>query len=253
MVPHWLQRTNLLIGEKAIDQLINARVLIVGLGGVGSYAAEFLSRSGVGHITIVDGDVVDPTNKNRQLPALDSNINLSKAVLMGQRIKDINPDVNLTVIEEFLEPTRMEELVQSGFDYVFDCIDSIQPKVSLILNCLNHDVKIVSSMGAGGRIDPSRVQLASLQNTHNCPFAQQIRKALKKNKANLRKVTAVFSDETVFKENIMLTDGTRYKKSFYGTISYIPALFGLYMASFVIRSIIGRYGKKHEEDIQLFN
>lgn len=231
---NWLQRTDLLLGAEKIEKLRNTNILLVGLGGVGSYAAEFLCRAGVGKMTIVDGDTVDPTNKNRQLPALDSTVGLYKADIMAARMRDINPDIQLTVIKEFLTPERMKELVTEEFDWVMDCIDSIQPKQYFIVTAVNKGVKVISSMGAGGRVDPSAIKVGDISKTYNCPFAQQIRKGLRR-KGVKGGVLAVFSTEPVNKENMMLTDGSRFKRSFYGTISYIPALFGLNLAAEVIR------------------
>jgi tRNA threonylcarbamoyladenosine dehydratase len=241
--PHWLQRTELLVGSEALEKLKNMHVLVVGLGGVGSYAAEFIARAGVGNMTIVDGDTVDLTNTNRQLPALHSTVGVSKTGVMAQRIRDINPDINLTVIEEFLTPNSAKELISNQFDYVFDCIDSVQPKQYLMVTCKQMGVRIISSMGAGGRIDPTKVQVSDLSETKNCPFAQQIRKGLKR-KGVRKGITVVFSSELVDREHCMLTDGSRFKRSFYGTISYIPALFGLHMASVVIRDLVEGKGKK---------
>ncbi len=143
------------------------------------------------------------------------------------------------MIHEFLTPVLVKELITNEFDYVFDCIDSIQPKQYLIVACKQKDVRVVSSMGAGGRVDPSRVQVADISETFNCPFAQQIRKGLKK-KGVRRGVTVVFSSELVDRATMMLSDGTRFKKSFYGTSSYIPALFGIHMASVVVREVAER-------------
>lgn len=235
--PHWLQRTELLIGAEALEKLRKINVLIIGLGGVGSFAAEFLVRAGVGKLTIADGDTVDLTNVNRQLPALHSTVGQSKAALMGARLKDINPELELTVKESFYTPEFVKTLVLKEFDYVFDCIDSIQPKQYLIVACKQQDVRVISSMGAGGRLDPSLVQVADISQTFNCPFAQQVRKGLKR-KGVRRGVTVVFSSEPVDRATCMMTDGTRFKKSFYGTISYLPALFGLHMASVVVREVV---------------
>lgn len=237
--PNWLQRTELLVGGEALDKLKQLNILVIGLGGVGSYAAEFLTRAGVGNMTIVDGDTVDLTNTNRQLPALHSTIGQAKTTVMAQRMRDINPELNLTVIEQFLDPGAVQELIDPRFDYVFDCIDSVSPKQYIIVTCKQKDVRVVSSMGAGGRIDPSKVKVADISETFNCPFAQQMRKGLRR-KGVRRGVTTVFSSELVDKNTCMLTDGSRFKKSFYGTISYIPALFGLYMASVVIQDVAGR-------------
>ncbi len=237
--PHWLQRTELLIGAEALEKLHNLHILVIGLGGVGSFAAEFLARTGVGRMTIVDGDTVDITNTNRQLPAMHSTVGQSKAALMAARLRDINPNLVLTVREDFLTPKLVKELISNEYDYVFDCIDSVQPKQYVIVACKQRDVRVVSSMGAGGRIDPSQVRIADISETYNCPFAQQVRKGLKK-KGVRKGVTVVFSSEPVYRENMMLTDGSKFKKSFYGTISYIPALFGLHMASVVVQDIAGK-------------
>ncbi len=237
--PHWLQRTELLIGADALVKLKNLHVLIIGLGGVGSYAAEFLARAGVGKMTIVDGDTVDLTNTNRQLPALHSTVGRPKARIMAERMLDINPDLELTVREDFLTPEVVKVFRFDAYDFVFDCIDSVQPKQYVIVACKQQGVRIVSSMGAGGRVDPSKVQVADISQTFNCPFAQQVRKGLKR-KGVRRGVTVVFSSEPVERETCMMTDGSRFKKSFYGTISYIPALFGLHMASVVVREVVGK-------------
>ncbi len=241
--PHWLQRTQLLLGEESIDLLKNLHVLVIGLGGVGSYAAEFLARAGVGRMTIVDGDTVDITNTNRQLPALHSTVGQAKADVMATRIRDINPEVDLRVINSFLGPEEVKELITPEFDYVFDCIDSIQPKQYIVVTCKQKGIRVVSSMGAGGRIDPSQVRVADISETYNCPFAQQVRKGLKR-KGVRRGVTVVFSSELVDISTMMLTDGSKFKRSFYGTCSYIPALFGLHMASVVVRDIVAEKQKK---------
>lgn len=234
--PHWLQRTELLVGQEALEKLKNLHVLVIGLGGVGSFAAEFLARAGVGRMTIVDGDTVDLTNTNRQLPALHSTVGKPKTTVMAERMLDINPGLDLTVREEFLTPNSVKELITPDFDYVFDCIDSVQPKQYVIVACKQKGVRVVSSMGAGGRIDPAKVQVADISETFNCPFAQQVRKGLKR-KGVRRGVTVVFSSERVDRSTCMLTEGNRFKKSFYGTISYIPALFGLHMASVVVQDV----------------
>ena len=232
--PHWLQRTELLLGNEALERMRNLNILVIGLGGVGSFAAEFLTRAGVGHMTIVDGDTVDLTNTNRQLPAMHSTVGKLKTEVMAERMRDINPELSLRVHSEFLTPKSVNDLISNEYDYVFDCIDSIQPKQYVIVACKQKGIRIISSMGAGGRIDPSLVQVADIADTFNCPFAQQVRKGLKR-KGVRRGVTVVFSSELVDRATMMLSDGSRFKKSFYGTSSYIPALFGLHMASVVVR------------------
>jgi hesA/moeB/thiF family protein len=238
MQSEWLQRTELLVKEEGIERLQSANILIVGLGGVGSFAAEFLVRSGIGNLTIVDGDIVDITNINRQLPALNSTIDKNKTDVVAERILDINPEINLKKINEFLEPERMEEiLTQEKFDYVLDCIDSLSPKLALIITCKRKKIKLVSAMGAGGKTDPSKVMVRDISKTNNCFLAKQIRKKLKKEQIH-KGFRCVFSTEIQDENSLKMTDGSNYKKSFYGTISYMPAIFGLYAAAEVIRFLL---------------
>jgi len=233
----WLSRTNLLIGEEALLKLTRSHVLVVGLGGVGSYAAEFIARSGVGKMTIVDGDVVDPSNRNRQLPALATTHGQSKALLMEERLRAINPEIEIQVIREFVNPEMVVQCLAYQPDYMIDAIDSITPKITFIKMAYESGIPLVSSMGAGAKLDPTKLQVVDLSKTYNCPFAQQIRKQLKQH--GIRKgVTVVFSPEEPIRESLMLTDGKNYKKSAYGTISYLPAVFGAVAASVVIRNLI---------------
>ncbi len=234
---NWLERTELLIGTEALNKLQNTHILVVGLGGVGSYAAESMVRSGIGKITIVDGDDVDPTNKNRQLQALDSTAGLQKAEVLKQRFLDINPELEITVYDEFLTPDAMHQLlINNSFDFVMDCIDSISPKVSLILTLRRLECKFISSMGAGGKLDPTKIKIADIKKVRECKFAQTVKKYLK-NKGVRDGVLTVFSEEIQIKESLQLTDGTNFKKSFYGTIAYMPAMFGMTMAYEVIRRL----------------
>ena len=232
----WLERTELLIGEGKIEKLKNAHVLIVGLGGIGSFAGEFIARAGIGTITLIDGDAFDPTNKNRQLTALDSTIGRNKAVVLAERIKDINPDVILNVVEEFVLPERVWQLLEEYKpDYVMDCIDSITPKLEWLKACKRLKIKIISHLGAGGKIDPARVQVSKLTKTYNCKLAAHLKKRLKREKVQFDSIKAVFSSELQIPSSLKLTDGSNYKKSFYGTMSYMPGLFGLMGAAEVIR------------------
>jgi tRNA A37 threonylcarbamoyladenosine dehydratase len=233
----WLSRTELLIGKEKLMKLQNAHVLVVGMGGVGSFAAEFICRSGVGAMTIVDGDVVDPSNRNRQLPALSSTHGLSKADVMAVRLLDINPELKLTVIKEFITPDKAVQILSTPFDYVVDAIDSITPKITFIKTAYDLKVRIISSMGAGAKLDPTKLQVVDISKTYNCPFAQYVRKRLKE--LGIKKgIKTVFSPEEPIKESLMLTDGTNFKKSAYGTISYLPATFGSVCASVVIRDLM---------------
>lgn len=233
----WLSRTKLLIGDEKLNRLINSHVLVVGMGGVGSFAAEFICRSGIGEMTIIDGDVVDPSNRNRQLPALATTHGMSKADLMGERLLQINPELKLHVIKEFVRPERVQELLTGKPDYVVDAIDSITPKLTFIKAAYGLGLRIVSSMGAGAKLDPTQLQVTDISKTYNCPFAQQIRKQLRND--GIRKgIKVAFSPEEPMKESLMLTDGSNFKKSAYGTISYLPATFGAVLASVVIRDLM---------------
>ena len=235
----WLGRTTLLIGEEKVKSLTQQHVMVVGMGGVGSFAAEFICRSGIGKMTIIDGDVVDPTNRNRQLPALFTNHGQPKATIMAERLLSINPELELTVIQEFINPEMVEKLFEDKPDYIVDAIDSITPKITFLSTAFQHKIPIVSSMGAGAKLDPTQIKVVDISKTFICPFAQQIRKNLKKH--NIYKgIKAVFSPELPIKESLMLTDGKNYKKSAYGTISYLPATFGAVAASVVIRDLINQ-------------
>jgi tRNA threonylcarbamoyladenosine dehydratase len=233
----WLSRTSLLVGEDTVRKLTRRHVMIVGMGGVGSFAAEFIARGGIGAMTIIDGDVVDPSNRNRQLPALFTNHGESKALIMAERLKAINPELHLTVVKEFINPEMVLQLLSTAPDYVIDAIDSITPKVTFIKTAYENKIPLVSSMGAGAKVDPTQLKVVDISKTYNCPFAQQIRKNLRNHQ--IRKgVKVVFSPEQPIKESLMLTDGRNYKKSAYGTISYMPAVFGAVAASVVIRDLM---------------
>jgi tRNA A37 threonylcarbamoyladenosine dehydratase len=232
----WTERAELLFKKEGLTKLQNANVLVVGLGGVGSFAAEFLARAGVGNMTIVDGDVVDITNVNRQLPALHSTVGQPKVMVVGDRLMDINPELKLTRVQEFLSPERAFEIVTEDFDYVLDCIDSVTPKLNLIIAAKRKRVKIISSMGAGGKMEASKVKVTDISNTINCYFSKTIRRRLKEVKIDKLKV--VFSSEIQDESSLRMTDGKNFKKSFYGTNSYMPGLFGLHAAETVIRYLL---------------
>jgi tRNA A37 threonylcarbamoyladenosine dehydratase len=233
----WKERAELLFKPEGLEKLHNANVLVVGLGGVGSFAAEFLARAGVGKMTIVDGDVVDITNINRQLPALHSTIGQPKVTIVGDRLMDVNPELQLTRIQEFLSPERAFEIISDEYDYVLDCIDSVTPKLNLIIASKRKKVKIISSMGAGGKMEAAKVKVADISNTENCFLAKAIKKRLKEVKID-KGIKVVFSSEIQDETSLKTTDGKNYKKSFYGTNSYMPGLFGLYAAETVIRYLL---------------
>ncbi|WP_321285845.1 tRNA threonylcarbamoyladenosine dehydratase [uncultured Sunxiuqinia sp.] len=233
----WQDRTALMLGKEGLEKLAKAHVLVIGLGGVGAYAAEQLCRAGIGQLTIVDGDVVEETNRNRQLPALASNEGESKAKILGKRFLDINPDLKIKVINEYLKDERMVEILnESAYDYVVDAIDTLTPKVFLISHSLQLKLPIVSSMGAGGKFDPSQVQSCDISKSYNCRLAKMIRKRL--HKLGIREgIKVVFSPEEVDPIRVRIEE-SRNKKSAVGTISYMPPVFGCYCASVVIQDLL---------------
>ena len=238
MMANWLERTELLIKKTGVERLQNANILVVGLGGVGGFAAEFIARAGVGKMTIVDGDTVDITNINRQLLALHSTIGKAKTEVISQRLLDINPHLQLTALHQFLNPENMETLLDGqDFDYILDCIDSVSPKIELIKAARKRKIKLVSAMGAGGKTDPSMVMVRDISKTNNCFLAKQIRKRLRKENIN-KGFRCVFSNEIQAEDSLKMTDGSQFKKSFYGTMSFMPAIFGLYAAAEAINHIL---------------
>lgn len=234
----WLVRTGLILGDEGLKKLKISNVLVVGLGGVGAYAAEMICRAGIGKMTIVDGDKIAESNRNRQLPALTSTEGLSKAEVMGQRLKDINPGIELTVIGEYLKDKKMEDVLDAGFDYVVDAIDTLSPKIFLIHHSLLRKYNIVSSMGAGGKFDPTMIRISDISETTGCPFARILRKRLHR-LGITEGFTAVYSPEHVDKSKIITVTGEQNKASIVGTISYMPAAFGIGCASVVIRNLTG--------------
>ena len=237
MEDNWLSRTELLLGSEKIDLLKNKKILVAGLGGVGAYTAEHLCRSGIGKMTIVDGDVISPSNRNRQLLALKSTEGKKKAFLMGERLKDINPEIELKIIDEYINEERMIEIIDDDFDYVVDAIDTLAPKIFLIYHSLKKGYKVYSSMGAGGKTDPSYIRISDISDSYNCTLARMLRKKL--HQLGVRDgVKVVFSPEKHDKKSVFLTDNEPNKKSIVGTISYMPAIFGCFLASAIIRDII---------------
>lgn len=235
---NWLERTELLLGPEKLAKLKQANVLVVGLGGVGAYAAEQLCRAGIGKMTIVDADVVEHSNRNRQLPALISNVGKPKAEILAGRFLDINPELQLIVVNDYIRDEKTIELLKSQpFDYVVDAIDTLSPKVFLIYHSLQLGLKVVSSMGAGGKLDPQKVEAADISKSYNCKLAKMLRKRL--SRMGIKKgVKVVFSSEEVDENAVRLEEGEN-KKSTVGTISYMPPLFGCFVSSVVIRDLIG--------------
>lgn len=234
---NWQQRTELLLGREKTERLRRAHVLVVGLGGVGAYAAEMLCRAGIGHMTIVDADTVQPTNINRQLQALHSTLGQYKADVLATRFRDINPDIRLDVLPVYLKDEAITELLDSErFDFVVDAIDTVAPKCYLIYNALKRGLKIVSSMGAGAKSDITQVRFADLWETYHCGLSKAVRKRLQK-MGMKRKLPVVFSTEQADTNAVVLVDDEQNKKSTTGTVSYMPAVFGCYLAEYVIKRI----------------
>ncbi|WP_337771679.1 tRNA threonylcarbamoyladenosine dehydratase [Alistipes sp.] len=235
---NWLERTELLLGSEKLDLLRNAHVLVVGLGGVGAYAAEMIARAGVGRMTVADADTVNTTNINRQLVALHSTVGRPKAEVLAERLRDINPEIELSVVGKYIKDEETYILLDAArYDYVVDAIDTLSPKLALIAASLERGLPLVSSMGAGAKTDPTKLEIADISKTHHCPLAHMLRKRL--HKIGIRKgFRAVFSPEPM-REGAMILCEELNKKSNVGTISYIPALFGIGCASVVIRGLIG--------------
>ena len=233
----WLSPTELLVGTEKLLKLKNAHVLIVGLGGVGAYAAEMICRAGVGNMTIVDGDTIQATNRNRQLIALSSTHGQPKASLMASRLRDINPSLELTAMDEYLRDKALADLLKQPFDYVVDAIDTLSPKIYLMYHSVNNNHRIVSSMGSGGKFDPTQVCIDDIANSHNCRLAFLIRKRLRK-LGVVSGIKVVYSTELVSNDVIVPCENERNKKSMVGTISYLPPVFGCFMASVVINDLL---------------
>lgn len=232
----WMQRTTLLLGENNIQHLQQCHVLVVGVGGVGAYAAEMLVRAGVGRITILDSDCVAPGNINRQLVALHSTIGKPKVEILAQRLLDINPSLQLSAQQRYLEADDATELLQTRYDFVVDAIDTVAPKVALLAACLQQNIPVVSSMGAGARIDPTQIRYADINQTTHCGLARAVRARLRK--MNIRhKLPVVYSTEIPNADAVEEVTGERNKRTTVGTISYMPAMFGCYLAAYVLKQL----------------
>ena len=237
-----MERTELLYGAEAVKRLAAARVLVVGIGGVGGYAAELLVRAGIGRMFIADGDRVDVTNINRQTIALTSTVGKPKVEIMAAKLRDINPEIKLETCSEFIKDEKTGEILQNGFDFVVDAIDVLSHKVSLIAACLNADIKLVSSMGAGAKTDPGAVKLADISKSFNCRLAKMVRKRLHK-RGIYSGFKVVFSEEMADAEAVCLDKNTKEGEAgtltTAGTVSYMPAIFGCHCAAEVVGEITG--------------
>ena len=233
-----MSRTELLLGEEKLATLFDKHVLVVGLGGVGGICAEMIARAGVGSMTIVDADTVDLSNTNRQIPALHSTASKLKAEVMAERILDINPEIKVTVLAKYLQDEGITELLDSAkFDYAVDCIDTLGPKVQFIKACKDRNIPIVTSLGAGGKVNPSMVQIVDISKTYQCTLAKYVRKRLHA-VGIYTGLKVVFSPEEIDASRVVVTEKAFPKKSIIGTISYMPAIFGCTVASVVIRDLM---------------
>lgn len=239
MVPYWLSRTELLLGEEPVLKGMSKHVLVVGLGGVGGICAEMIARAGIGVMTIVDGDRVDLSNTNRQIPALHSTEKMFKTAVMAERLKDINPFIIIHELTEHIEGEKIKNiLIEGNFDMVVDCIDTLSPKVALMKNCVELGIPIVSALGAGGKTDPLQLRIADIADSYDCNLARYVRKKL--HQFGIRKgITVVYSPEKIDKSRVIETPKALPKKSLIGTISYMPAIVGCMCASVVVRSLYG--------------
>jgi tRNA threonylcarbamoyladenosine dehydratase len=233
----WQERTILLFDEQKVEKLNQSNVLVAGLGGVGGFAAEMLCRAGIGQLTIIDSDAIQPSNINRQLLALNSTIGKRKSQLMHDRLLDINPQLRLKVIDEFIRDERTNEILEEPFDYVVDAIDTLSPKIYLIRQALINQLPLVSSMGAGGKTDPTQIKVADFAQTYQCNLARMLRKRLK-NLGVRSGFKTVFSPEIIDDATMLPVVDEPNKKTTVGTISYMPAVFGCVIASVVIRELL---------------
>lgn len=231
----WNSRTRLLLGEEGVARLTSARVLVAGVGGVGGYAAEILARTGVGHLTLADADTVSVSNLNRQLIALIPDIGRSKTELFANRFREINPEIDVTATDRFISADNVAELLDEGFDFVVDAIDTVAPKTALIAECMRRRIPVISSMGAGGRTDASKIGYADLWDTREDGLARAVRQRLKK--AGLRRPLKTVSSTEAPRKGAIIEVNERNKMSSYGTVAAIPAIFGIMAAQYVINKL----------------
>jgi len=229
-------RTALLIGDDGLQRLAAARVLVAGVGGVGSYAVEALARAGIGTLTLVDSDVVQASNINRQLHALTTTLGQPKVAVMAERLLQINPDLQVTPLQELITSDNVPVLLEPGYDLVLDAIDTLSAKLTLLQNCVERQIPVISSMGAAGKLDPTRIQLADIADSQGCRLARKLRKELRRSGISTG-VTVVYSDEPCSLERLGEPEAEGERRPL-GTISYLPAAFGLFMASAAIRRLL---------------
>lgn len=234
MPDKWLQRGKLILGEERQERLGKAHILVVGLGGVGSWAAEMLCRAGVGRMTIIDADTVDITNINRQMPALTTTVGMPKCDVVAERLRCINPNIELTVLQQFIDPENIPGILTTEFDFVVDAIDSLPSKAALVEGCWKRGTKIVSSMGAGAKENLSSICSGDLWKSQHCTLAKNLRRLLRESRG-LYKLPVVYSTEPPQREAI--EPNPCGGKPIIGSLGYFTATFGCYLAEYVIKNI----------------
>lgn len=235
MSNNWLQRGEILIGSERQERLKSAHILVVGLGGVGSWAAEMLCRAGVGEFTIIDADTVDVTNINRQMPALSTTVGKPKCSVVAERMRAINPEVKITTGEFFVNGGNIPELLdKGGYSFVVDAIDTLEPKAALIKGCWERGIRIISSMGAGAKCNLADIRTGNLWKTEHCTLAKNVRRTLKEYRG-VYSLPVIYSIEQPRKEAI--APNPAGGKPIIGSIAYFTATFGCYMAEYVIKEI----------------
>ncbi len=234
MENNFSMRTELLLGNEGMDKLKKSKVAVFGVGGVGSFVCEALARAGVGTLIMIDHDDIDITNINRQLPALHSTVGKSKVECMKQRVLDINPDINVIAYKRLYDKNSACELLSSDYDYVVDAIDMISSKLDLIERCYKADIKIISSMGMGNKLDPTQIEVADISKTQMCPLARVMRKELKSR--NIKTLKVVYSTEKPIKPVVGISSDSRRETP--GSTSFVPSVGGLVIASVVVTDIV---------------
>ncbi|EJT5920575.1 tRNA threonylcarbamoyladenosine dehydratase [Clostridium perfringens] len=252
MLQHSLSRTELLIGKDALDKLAKSKVMVFGVGGVGSFTVEALSRAGVGNLILVDDDTVCLTNLNRQIHATYKTISKNKVEVMKERVLSVNRNCNVETIQVFVTPDNLEEIIPDDVDYVVDAIDTVSAKIALAVYCEQKGIKLMSSMGTGNKLNPAEFKVADIYNTKVCPLAKVMRYELRKR--GVKKLKVVYSEEMPRKPKVedvvtcktgcVCTGGTKKcsaKRQIPGSVSFVPPVAGMIIASEVVKDLIKEY------------
>ncbi|MEX2806715.1 ThiF family adenylyltransferase [Clostridioides difficile] len=235
MENNFTTRTSFLVGDDGIEKLNNSNIIVFGVGGVGSFTVEALARAGVGNITIVDFDDVDITNINRQIPALHSTVGRYKVDVMEERILDINPNINIKKIRSLYNKDTSDEILTERYDYVVDAIDMVSSKIHLIETCEKKGLKIISSMGMGNKLDPTKIVVTDIHKTSTCPLAKVIRKELRDR--GIKKLKVVYSTEQPIELKKKVMNGRKVTP---GSVSFVPSVGGLIIASVIVNELLGQ-------------